>query len=169
MTTHTDAQKPAGRREIIKASAIVCIAGLAAAAAGSAWRAQGQTNPLQIIPLAQGVSTERQVELKAHGPNDVLQALLVFQPGADTGWHVHPGPVVVVVKTGTLTEETKNGCLVQHPAGSVFFEQKDEVHRAFNNGGTAAEVYGTFLLPSGAQPLIPKPDPHGTCRHGEDR
>jgi quercetin dioxygenase-like cupin family protein len=142
---------------------------LAALCVGLSARAQETVSPLQIIPLAQGLSTDRHVELKVKGPNDVLQALLVFQPGADTGWHIHPGPVVVIVKSGAITEQKRNGCLVVHPAGSVFFEQKDEVHRAINHTGTVAEVYATFISPSGAPPLIPVPDPGGNCRHGEDR
>ena len=30
--------------------------------------------------------------LRVNGPSDVLQALLVFQPGGETGWHIHPWP-----------------------------------------------------------------------------
>ena len=94
----------------------------------------------------------------------LLQALLVFQPGGDTGWHTHPGPVVVVVKNGALTEYHRNGCITVHPAGSVFFEKKDEVHRAINQTGGAVEVYVTFISPAGAPPLIPAVDPGGVCR-----
>lgn len=122
----------------------------------------------QIIPLAQGSSPQHVVNLHSKGPTDVLQTQLVFQPDADTGWHTHPGPVVVVVKTGALTEVKSNGCIVVHPAGSVFFESKDEVHRAVNQTGGVTEVYATFISPAGAQPLIPAPDPGGVCRP-EDR
>jgi len=162
-------QKPSKRRTLIKVGAIASAAGLAAALIGSGGKAHGQVSPLQIIQLAQGLSLDRHVEMEARGPNDVLQALLVFQPGGDTGWHIHPGPVVVVVKSGALTEQKSNGCLVVHPAGSVFFEQKDEVHRAFNQTGVVSEVYATFISPTGAQPLIPVPDPGGNCRHGDNR
>jgi quercetin dioxygenase-like cupin family protein len=89
----------------------------------------------------------------------VLQSLLVFQPGGDTGWHIHPGPVVVVVKSGALTEYHSDGSVTVHPAGSVFFEERDEVHRAVNETGTVVEVYATFISPAGTQPLIPAPAP----------
>jgi quercetin dioxygenase-like cupin family protein len=123
-----------------------------------------QVNALQIIPLAQGFSPENNLNLHVEGPSDVLQSLLVFQPGGDTGWHTHPGPVVVVVKTGALTEYHSNGCVTVHPAGSVFFETKEEVHRAVNQTGGVAEVYATFISPTGAQPLIPASDPGAVCR-----
>jgi quercetin dioxygenase-like cupin family protein len=127
--------------------------------------ARGQGNGLQINALAQGYSTENNINLRAKGPSDVLQSLLVFQPGGDTGWHTHPGPVVVVVKTGALTEYHSDGTMTVHPAGSVFFEMKDEVHRAVNQTGGVAEVYATFISPAGAQPLIPAPDPGVACRN----
>jgi len=61
--------------------------------------AHGQVPPLQIIGLAQGYSADKTGNLHVNGPNDVLQAQLIFQPGAETGWHMHPGPVVVVIKS----------------------------------------------------------------------
>ena len=124
----------------------------------------GQVTGLQIVPLAQGYSPENNLNLHVQGPSDVLQSLLVFQPGGDTGWHTHPGPVVVVVKSGALTEFHSNGCMSVHPAGSVFFETKEEVHRAVNQTGGVAEAYVTFISPTGAPPLIPASDPGQVCR-----
>ena len=126
--------------------------------------ARGQTSGLQIIALAQGFSAENNLNLHVKGPSDVLQSLLVFQPGGDTGWHTHPGPVVVVVKTGALTEIHSNGCVTVHPAGSVFFERPDEVHRAVNQTGGETQAYVTFISPAGNPPLIPASDPGGVCR-----
>ena len=129
-------------------------------------RAQ-EVSPLQIIPQAQGFTTDTPGRLRVNGPSDVLQALLVFQPGAETGWHIHPGPVVVVVKSGAITETHANGCVTVHPAGSVFFEKADEVHNAANQTGGVAEVFATFLSPAGSHPLIPVPNPGRVCR-GDD-
>jgi len=123
-----------------------------------------QTAPLLIIPQAQGHSTEKHVNLHVNGPSDTLQALLVFQPGGETGWHIHPGPVIVVVKSGALVETHSDGCTTLHPTGSVFFESAGEVHNATNRTNGVAEVFATFLSPAGAQPLIPVPDPGRVCR-----
>jgi len=125
----------------------------------------GQIAPLQIIPQAQGHSTDKHVVLHVNGPSDTLQALLVFQPGAETGWHIHPGPVVVVVKSGALTETHSNGCTTLHPTGSVFFESAGEVHNATNRTNGVAEVFATFMSPTGSQPLIPVADPGAVCRN----
>ncbi len=140
-------------------------ASVAALALGIIGSAVGQVSPLQIMALALGSSDEHNVQLHVQGPSDVLQTLLVFQPGGQTGWHTHPGPVVVIVKSGALTEIHSNGCVTVHPTGSAFFETKGEVHNAINQTGVVSEVYATFLSPAGAQPLIPASDPGGVCHH----
>jgi len=107
--------------------------------------ARGQVNPLQIIALAQGSSNENAVNLHVHGPSDVLQTELVFQAGAETGRHYHPGPVVVVIKSGALTEIQGDGCVTVHAAGAVFFVMN-------NQTGGVTDVYATFLSLAGTQP-----------------
>lgn len=142
----------------------LALAALAAGTCISVRTAFADPTGLNINPLAQGFSTEKEIHIQAKGPNDVLQAQLVFQPGGDTGWHTHPGPVIVVVKSGALTEIHRNGCISVHPAGSVFFESAGEVHRAINQTGNVTEVVATFISPAGAPPLQPAGDPGGTCR-----
>uniref|UniRef100_Q022A0 Cupin 2, conserved barrel domain protein n=1 Tax=Solibacter usitatus (strain Ellin6076) TaxID=234267 RepID=Q022A0_SOLUE len=138
---------------------------LAAAAMVTALAFGQVTPPLQIIALADGLSTDKNVILHMKGQTDVLQTELIFQPGASTGWHIHPGPVVVVIKSGAITEIQSNGCMVVHPAGSAFFEQPDEVHNVVNQTGSVTEVYAAFLSPAGTQPLIPATDPGRVCRN----
>jgi len=136
----------------------LAFAGLAAALAYS------QVSPLQIIPLAPpGYSPDHNTVLHIKGPTEVLQADLIFQQGGTTGWHIHPGPVVVVVKSGALTEIHANGFMTVHPAGSAFFEQPDEVHNVINQFNGVTEVFATFLSPAGTPPLIPVSDPGGVC------
>jgi quercetin dioxygenase-like cupin family protein len=150
------------QRRLLKIGGAALLTVLALGLIGSK-SARGQVAPLQIIPLAQGYNDANSVDLHVNGPSDALTADLIFQPGAETGWHYHPGPVVVVVKSGALTETRSNGCVIVHPAGSVFFEKKDEVHNASNQTGIVTEVYATFLFPSGTSPLIPAANPGGVC------
>ena len=126
--------------------------------------AVSQVSPLQIIPLAEGTDPDHNVILHMKGATDVLQTDLIFQPGATTGWHIHPGPVVVVIKSGVLTEIQSNGCMIAHNAGTAFFESPDEVHNVVNQGGMVTEVLATFLSPAGTPPLISVPDPGNVCR-----
>lgn len=156
------------RSSLLKWSAVACAPVLAWTLIGGGRAVHAQPQLLQIVALAQGYNSEHEVEIHSKGPSDVLQSELVFQPGGDTGWHTHPGPVVVVVKSGALTEVQSNGCIVVHPAGSVFFETKGEVHRAFNQTGGVTDVYATFISPVGAQPLLPAADPGAVCRRGNN-
>jgi quercetin dioxygenase-like cupin family protein len=94
--------------------------------------AVAQAPPLTFELLAGGFSPDHRVHINAKGPSDILQTKIVVQPGGDTGWHTHPGPVIVVVKTGAATEFHSNGCVSVHPAGSVFFESEGEVHKVIN-------------------------------------
>jgi quercetin dioxygenase-like cupin family protein len=164
--TMTTTKEHSRRRSLCRLAGAGFVGALALGLIGSSG-ALGQVNPLQITALAQGFSREKTVNMHVNGPSDVLQALLVFQPGAETGWHIHPGPVAVVIKTGSLTETHSNGCMTVHPTGSVFFERAGEVHNAVNQTNGVAEVYATFFSPEGAQPLIPVANPGKTCRPGD--
>ncbi len=112
----------------------------------------------QIVAIASGVDLDANLKAKVKGPTDVLVAELKFETGGDTGWHIHPGPVAVVIKSGSLTEIDKNGCVTEHPAGSVFFESENVVHKAVSMTGPS-DVFVTFISPQGLPPLIPVPDP----------
>jgi quercetin dioxygenase-like cupin family protein len=166
--TANTTNEPSRRWSMLKLGAALSAAVLVVALSPDIARGQA-VSPLQIIALAQGFSPEKTPNMRVNGPSDVLQSLLVFQPGGETGWHIHPGPVVVVVKSGAITETHANGCINVHPTGSVFFETAGEVHNATNHTGIVAEVYATFLSPAGAQPLIPVPNPGRVCRQGDDR
>src|SRR3954467_534049 len=43
------------------------------------------------------------LKLHARRPTDVALVRARLEPGGTTGWHGHPGPSLVVVKSGTLT------------------------------------------------------------------
>jgi quercetin dioxygenase-like cupin family protein len=133
--------------------------------------AVAQTGPLQVIPLAQGFSPEHQIKLHAKGPSVVLQVKMTLDPLGEVGWHTHAGPVILVVTQGTLTQYHSNGCVSTHPPGSVIVEEEGDVHRIVNHSASVvAEGYATFILPPGAQPLVPVAEPRTTvCNPGQER
>ena len=126
--------------------------------------AVAQPAPLEFIPLAIGPSSSR-IRLNEKGPSDVWQTQIVIRPGGDTGWHTHPGPVIVVLKSGAVTEYHSNGCVSVHVAPTVFFESPGDAHRVINQTSTVSESYATFILPPGSQPIQPiAPPATGVCR-----
>jgi uncharacterized cupin superfamily protein len=88
-----------------------------------------------------------------------------FDPGQSTGWHSHPGPSIVFVVAGTITNYTSDQphCAgVSYGAGSSFVDQGGtDVHILVNNGTVAAETIAVQFIPSGQTRRIDEPEPAG--------
>lgn len=105
------------------------------------------------------------VDLKAEDNTDVSMSSSVMAPGGATGWHGHPGLVVVVIKAGALTfyEANDPTCApTVHAAGTVVLESSGDVHIARNEGTVNAEFVVTQFLPAGVPARIDAPVP-GNC------
>jgi len=104
------------------------------------------------------------VDLKAHDDADIEVTTGAAQAGGNTGWHYHPGPVLVLVKTGALTvyHADDPSCTgTTYPAGSTFIEGVTP-HIVRNEGTTTAEIIGVFIVPAG-QPRRIESDVPGNC------
>ena len=104
-------------------------------------------------------------ELKSHDNTDIAVANVVVTPGGHSGWHFHPGPVLVVVKTGTITFYMGDDPTCSphvHPAGTTFIENGGMVGIARNEGTVEATVTATFFVPTGSPLRIDAPAP-GNC------
>jgi len=101
------------------------------------------------------------IKLATRGPIDVATVHVTFQPGGSTGWHVHPGPALVTVKTGQLTLHRAKGCRSRtFSAGQTFLEfGPDDVNLTRNETGGVTETLVTFLLPVGAPITVDAPAP----------
>jgi quercetin dioxygenase-like cupin family protein len=102
------------------------------------------------------------VELKSHDNTDVAVANIGIAAGGSSGWHSHPGPVFVVVKSGTITHYGADnpGCAADvHGPGTSFTEQGGHVHKATNQGAEAVVAVATFLAPPGAALRIDEAKP----------
>jgi quercetin dioxygenase-like cupin family protein len=99
------------------------------------------------------------VELKSHDDTDVAVANIGIPAGGSSGWHSHPGPVLVVVKSGTITHYD-SGCAAEvYGPGTSFTEQGGHVHKATNQGAEAVVAVATFLAPPGAALRIDEAKP----------
>jgi quercetin dioxygenase-like cupin family protein len=90
-------------------------------------------------------------------------AHLTFAPGGTTGWHVHPGPVLVIVKSGSVTKYSADDCSAQtYTAGQAFVENgPTDENMVRNEGSAAAETIVTFITPPGAPIRDDAPAPPG--------
>jgi quercetin dioxygenase-like cupin family protein len=118
-----------------------------------------------ITPLAAAL-VSGPIDIDRKGRSNVVTVRIDFQPGDTTGWHFHPGPVLVQVVSGavTLSHAAHGRCLSDVVrAGHGFFEAPGAVHVAANRRQDPAAVYATFVLPPGAPPAVSVPVP-AACR-----
>lgn len=142
--------------------ALVLLAlGASVAVAGTvlATHPPGGTTP---VLLARGTLAEPvkvnvgDTKIQTKGAVDVATLQVTFaKGGGSAGWHKHPGPVFVVVKSGEISVWTEDCEKTVYGAGETFFEVGPEASMLVKNEDpdTDAVVVGTFVVPVGASPL----------------
>jgi quercetin dioxygenase-like cupin family protein len=141
------------RRQFLGRAALMTT-GIAVAGAGveSAW-ATPPAGKMTRNELATGRLAENMTVATTH-PTDFHINQVVFEPGADSGWHTHPGTALDIVKSGTVTVYVQGpDCKpVTIEAGRAVFVPAGVPHLARNQGSVPAEVYVTYLVDAGAPP-----------------
>jgi quercetin dioxygenase-like cupin family protein len=78
-----------------------------------------------------------------------------FQPGQETGRHLHPCPVVSYIVEGTAVVQIEGEREQVVPAGSSFHEPANAVIARFDNASDSAPMtFIAFYLLDGEQELI---------------
>jgi quercetin dioxygenase-like cupin family protein len=115
-----------------------------------------------VTPLVTG-NLANEVKLKSDGvkfqtnePTDVRVARVDIAPGGYSGWHHHPGIVIVTVLSGAVTF-TNSDCSSKTygpglPNGAVFIESGDDPGQASSTAG--ATTYVTFVAPHADPPVF---------------
>ena len=106
-----------------------------------------------------------QARIKTKGLSQVAVTENRVVPGGHFGWHSHPGPSLVIVKSGTSTFYHGHDptCTPErHPVGTAYFDPGGMTHIARNEGSVDLVLIVTRLIPNGAAPRIDEPDP-GHC------
>jgi hypothetical protein len=101
------------------------------------------------------------LKLHARQPTDIAVVRARLEPGGSTGWHRHPGPSLVVVKSGTLTMAEPAGhhphdrqCSVQAFGPGRAFVHPAHEHTFENRTDAVVEFYVVYFVPEGAAPLL---------------
>ena len=113
-------------------------------------------------PLATGNLTHKvklnsdRVKFQTKDPTDVRVARIDVAPGGISGWHHHPGIVIVTVLSGAVTF-THSDCSSKTygpglPNGAVFVESGDDPGQASSPAG--ATGYATFIAPHADLPVF---------------
>ena len=106
-----------------------------------------------------------QARINTKRSTDVYMLENRIAPGGTFGWHSHPGPSIVLVKSGTLTlyrgaDQTCTPQVVE--AGSGFVDDGGDIHMVRNEGTVDTVVYVVSLVPAGLPRRIDEPAP-GNC------
>jgi quercetin dioxygenase-like cupin family protein len=90
------------------------------------------------------------IKLQSKGAIDIVQATVAIGAPGSSGWHSHPGIVLVTVVAGSLTVYDANCVATVQAAGSAFVEAGDSPLLVRNESQTvSAMVRVTYLEPAG--------------------
>jgi quercetin dioxygenase-like cupin family protein len=92
------------------------------------------------------------IKVESENAASFTVAHLTCAPGGTTGWRVHSGPVLVIVKAGSVTKYSAQDCTAQtYTAGQAFVENgPTDENLVRNDGSVPAETIVTFITPPGA-------------------
>jgi quercetin dioxygenase-like cupin family protein len=107
--------------------------------------------------------------IKTKRSSDLYVLQNTIPPGKTFGWHSHPGPSLVIVKSGTATfylaaDPTCTPHVV--PAGSGFVDQGHDVHVVRNEGRVDLVTVVVSLVPAGFARRIDQPSPRNCLPNG---
>jgi len=161
---------------------VVALAGVAVyAGIGMATPPQGVSNPTWspvIGRFADGIDASAKTDVDSGKATDFWQARLntkgatdvqilenVIVPGGTFGWHMHPGPSLVIVRAGMLSVYHAPDCVpVDYgpgsPNGSTFIDQGHDLHMVRNNStAVTVDAYVVSFIPAGFSRRIDEPNP----------
>jgi quercetin dioxygenase-like cupin family protein len=105
------------------------------------------------------------IKFQTKDQTDVLVQKVVVDAGGSSGWHHHPGMVIVAVQSGSVTVWESDCSREQYgpglPNGSVFVEHGDDPGLVTSTSG--ATLYATFVAPDQNPSVFRIEDAPRTC------
>ncbi len=143
------------------ASAVVIALSLGGAALGTPGSYVNRTAHVERATLAEDVRVNADgIRLRAKHPVDVSVVTMTLAPGGTTGWHRHPGVVLIAVAEGTGTHYSADCSSRTYSAGDVFVESGAEPAAVVRNETDGPFVITvTFMVPKGADLRIDEENP----------
>jgi hypothetical protein len=105
------------------------------------------------------------VKFQTKDPTDVMVQKIVLDPGGSSGWHHHPGVVIIAVQSGSVTvwdsacNQTTYGPGLSN--GAVATESGHEPGQVTSSDG--ATTYTTLVAPSADPPVFRFEDDAPPC------
>jgi quercetin dioxygenase-like cupin family protein len=142
------------RKLVIGLGAITVIAAAGGATMALASTGSGSTTTIlgHRATLSEKVKVnEDGIKLRTKEPTDVQVQTITFTPHGFSGWHFHPGVVIVVVESGQITTHDKKCQTKTYGPHESFVESGTKPFMVSNESDTVnAVVYATFIAPAGS-------------------
>jgi len=157
------------RRRAAGAALGVAVCGtLAAAALASPPSGITPSNVVAKADLKKGVDLNAdRIRFRTRAGTDISVQTITFAPGGRTGWHHHPGIVIVAVAKGQVTvvdsacRKTMYGA--GSPNGTAFTESGTRPAEVRNLSGAPATVYATLVAPNSRLNIFRAEDSPRAC------
>ena len=107
-------------------------------------------------------SAKWKARIRTKGSSDLHVLENTIAPGGTFGWHSHPGPSLVLVKSGTATFYMAGDRACRPhvvPAGAGFVDNGEDVHVVRNEGAVNLVTVVVSLVPAGSTRRIDEPAP----------
>jgi quercetin dioxygenase-like cupin family protein len=100
--------------------------------------------------LSHGVHVNAdRIKFQTEGATDVVVQTILQDPGGDSGWHTHPGFVLGIVESGSVSITV--GCrTTTYSAGHTFYETGTTPTIARNASTSPLVVRVTYVVPKGS-------------------
>ncbi len=131
--------------------------------------ATGSPLPRQVTPaiLARGNLVEKvaidagELQLGAAAGTEGVFQTAIWEPGAESGWHSHGGPFLVIVRSGSATFYDSSCTPRTYTEGQAFVEPVGAPTFIRNEGSEPAEYYSFRLTPPGGVENVEEATPCG--------
>ena len=95
-------------------------------------------------------ANDTRIKFQTKDPTDLVTQQVTFTPGATSGWHHHPGVILVLVKTGVVTVHDADCNTTNYSAGQAFIEGGTDPMMVSNEGSVTAVDVATQVAPAGS-------------------
>ena len=155
-----------GVMAVVVATVLVTGAALASLGSGVSATLLARAAFIDNVDLKVTVQTDGSTKVAKVRSGDVVEQHIIIGPGGNTGWHTHPGPSVVLVKSGVATvyDGDDPSCAPKnYAAGSGFVDPGDgHIHMVRNEGAAVLITQAFQIIPTGAARRIDAVSP-GNC------
>ncbi|WP_165767225.1 cupin domain-containing protein [Parendozoicomonas haliclonae] len=97
------------------------------------------------------------IEYPEPGQPEITTRKVTLPPGAKTGWHYHPVPIVGYILEGELELQLADGLTKTLKTGEVIYEAINAVHQGVNNSSKDVVILAFYLGIEGEPTTIKVP------------